>query len=74
MTFKEFLCMYDNWNGIVKVNDDNLHTIVKGKGVDVYDGRAKFHHKAKVKSYSELFEMQVVSFGFYDNELCIRVK
>lgn len=53
--------MYDNWNGIVCINDDNLDLIVKGKP-DV------------VLLYKNTFEMEVVSFGFYDNELCVRVK
>ncbi len=61
MKCREFLDMYDNWNGIVCINDDNLDLIVKGEP-DV------------VLSYRNTFEMEVVSFGFYDNELCVRVR
>lgn len=61
MKLREFLDMYDNWNGIVCVNDDNLDLIIKGKP-DV------------VLSKGTLFEMEVVAFGFYDNELCVRVR
>jgi hypothetical protein len=27
-----------------------------------------------MESYDKLFEMEVVAFGFYDNELCVRVR
>ena len=33
-----------------------------------------FNPMTKVNNYAELFEMKVVSFGFYDDELCVRVK
>jgi len=62
MNFKDFLEMYDNWNGIVIVNDDNLKRIAKDKGFLIYE-----NHK-------ELYERKVIAFGFYDNELCIRIK
>ena len=61
MKLRKFLDMYDNWNGIICVNDDNLNCIVKGNP-DV------------VLSHGNLFAMKVVSFGFYDNELCVRVR
>ena len=61
MKCREFLNMYDDWNGIICVNDGNLNLIVKGKA-DV------------VLSYKNVSNMEVVSFGFYDNELCIRVR
>ena len=61
MECREFLEMYDNWNGIVCINDDNLDLIIKGQ-------------PAAVLSYKNVFEKEVVAFGFYDNELCIRVK
>ena len=61
MKLRDFVNLYDNWNGILVVNDDNLKPIVKGK-IDV------------VLSYENVYEMEVVSFGFYDNELCVRVR
>ena len=71
MKFERFMEMYDNRNGITKVNNDNLGTIVIGntleimKCIPMLDG---------VKNYNQLFEMEVVSFGFYNDELCVRVK
>lgn len=53
--------MYDNWNVMVCVNDDNLDLIVHGK-------------PEIVLSYKDTYQKEVVSFGFYDNELCVRVK
>ena len=61
MKCREFLNMYDNWNEVVCINDDNLNLIVKDK-------------PSVALSHKNVFEMEVVAFGFYDNELCIRVK
>ena len=73
MNLETFMALYDNWNGITKVNDDNLNTIVKGRTTDIMDRRAPLHPSSSVKSYAKLLEMEVVAFGFYDNELCVRV-
>ena len=74
MTFKQFMEMYDDWNGITKVNDDSLDTIVYGKTIDIMECVEPIHELSKVENYNELFEMEVVAFGFYDDELCVRVK
>lgn len=77
MKFKQFMDMYDNWNGITKVNDDNLNTIVIGKTLDIMECMEcveKCHLLPNVENYKSLLEMEVVSFGFYDNEFCVRVK
>ena len=62
MKFKDFLEMFDDWNRTVVVNDDNLERIVSDKGYIVWE------------SHQELYERKVIAFGFYDNELCIRIK
>ena len=61
MKLRDFTYLYDNWNGIQVVNDDNLNPIVKGK-VEV------------ALSHGNVCEKEVVAFGFYDNELCVRVR
>lgn len=61
MKLRDFVNLYDNWNGILIVNDDNLKPIVKDK-VEV------------ALSYRSVYEKEVVAFGFYDNELCVRVR
>lgn len=61
MKLREFLDLYDNWNGVICVNDDDLNPIIKG---DPY----------VVLSHGNLLEKEVVAFGFYDNELCVRVR
>lgn len=62
MKFKNFMNMYDDWNGITVVNDDNLNLITKGNTTFI------------VKEENGLLDMTVVSFGFYNNELCVRVR
>ena len=63
MKFREFIDLYDNWNGIVVVNDDDLNPIVKEKIMYLMPTCS-----------SDILNMEVVSFGFFDNELCVRVK
>ena len=48
-------------NYLEHVNDDNLNPIVKNK-VEI------------ALSYGNVYEKEVVAFGFYDNELCVRVR
>ena len=74
MTFKQFMEMYDNCNGTTKVNDDSLDTIVYGKTIDIMECVEPIHELSEVKEYDVLFAMKVVAFGFYDDELCVRVK
>ena len=74
MNFKQFMDIYDNWNGITKVNDDTLEVVVKGNTVDIMECLVPFRERTIVEDYSELFDMEVVAFGFYDNELCVRVR
>lgn len=74
MTFKQFMEMYDNWNETTKVNDDNLDTIVHGATIDIMECIEPIHELSKVENYNALFEMEVVAFGFYDDELCVRLK
>ena len=71
MKFKRFMEMYDNRNGITKVNNDNLGTIVIGNTLEIIECIPMLDG---VKNYNQLFEMEVVSFGFYNDELCVRVK
>lgn len=61
MKCKEFLEMYDNWNSDAVINDDELNPIIKGR-------------PDRILSCSNLGEKEVVAFGFYDGELCVRVK
>ena len=61
MILRDFMYMYDNWNGIVCINDDNLNLINEGR-------------TSVALSYRDTYGREVVAFGFYDNELCVRVK
>lgn len=62
MTFKEFMILYDDWNGITKVNDDDLNPIIIGNTYEIMTTR------------EDLFNKKVVAFGFYDDMLTVRVK
>ena len=71
MKFERFMEMYDDKNGIIKVDNDNLGIIVIGNALEIMGCLPMLDG---VKNYDQLFEMEVVSFGFYDDELCVRVK
>ena len=61
MNFKDFIDLYDNWNGVTVVNDNKLSCRL-------------INNTALVAEDDSLWDMEVVSFGFYDNQLCVRVK
>ena len=71
MKFKEFMELYDNWNGTTKINNNNLETIVIDRTINIMECIPTLNG---IKNYDKLFEMEVVAFGFYDNEFCVRVK
>lgn len=61
MKFKEFMDMYDNWNGITVVNNNNLEKIVEGETLSVID------------NHTELYDREVIAFGFYDDVFYVRI-
>lgn len=72
MKLRDFLELYDDWNGTTKINDDNLETIIIGNTADIVYEDCTFSQNGY--SYSQLWNKKVVAFGFYDNELCVRVR
>lgn len=71
MKLKQLMDLYDNWNGITCINDNDLNNIVRGRTLRIMD------HKSPLRrgySYHTLFNMEVVSFGYYNDEFCVRVK
>lgn len=60
MTIKELLDMYDNWNGVTKINDCNSNCMAKDRTLIIAEN-------------DELTAKEVVSFGVYDDEFCIRI-
>ena len=71
MTLKEFLDMYDNWNGLLTINDDYL---MRKIGNTALYSRVRINQFMEVHGKDHLMEAKVIAFGFYDEELCIRVK
>jgi len=61
MLLYDFLEYYDNWMGMVRINDNNLRPLAEGRVDDV------------VESYATLMEKKVVAFGFYENVLTVRI-
>lgn len=61
MKFYDFMKMYDDWNGITRVNDANLKTIVEEKTYVIMDTRA------------DLWSRKVIAFGFYEGVMTVRV-
>lgn len=62
VSLKRLLEMYDNWNGMTRVNDNKLNIIVEDRTVNIYDKRNDLLHK------------EVVAFGFYDGVFTVRIK
>lgn len=61
MKLRELLDMYDNWNGITVINDDNLELIVKDKTSAIVENE-------------RFLDCLVEAFGFYENEFCVRIR
>ena len=63
MNLKEFMDLYDDWNGNTVINDNELKTIYKGNTEKLVQHGGK-----------DWLNKEVVSFGYYENQLCVRVK
>lgn len=62
MNFKDFMEMYDNWNNVTRVNDNDLNMIVEDRTDIIMDNR------------KDLYDKEVVAFGFYNGLITVRVK
>ena len=62
MKFYKFINMLDNWNIDTVVNDNELKVIVAGNTYAIMAKRR------------DLYNKEVVAFGFYDGQLTVRVK
>lgn len=62
MTVKKLIDLFDNWNIPIVINDNNLNRIIR---VD--------HIFDFVENNKLMFKDKVVSFGFYDGEMTIRI-
>lgn len=60
MKLCDFLGLYDNWDDVLVINDDNLDRLYYGNFWSI--------------KISDFENREVVAFGFYDNELCVRVR
>ena len=62
MKLYKFINMFDNWNIDTVVNDNELKVIVAGNTYAIMEKRR------------DLYNKEVVAFGFYDGQLTVRVK
>lgn len=71
MTVRELLNLFDNWNLKLRLNDEeNAEPIVEYEYIHTF----AFYDEYRDKEYEYLLDYEVVSFGFYENMMCIRVK
>jgi hypothetical protein len=64
VTLMKLLSLYDNWNGNLIINNAkcDLYACVRFEKLDIW-----------LNEYKEVMNAEVMAFGFYDNELCVRV-
>ncbi|WP_281740670.1 hypothetical protein [Holdemanella biformis] len=72
MKLRDFLGMYSNQRGITKINDDNLGMLATGTAAQIIYGFCRLERSGY--SYSRLWNKEVVSFEYHDDELCVRVR
>lgn len=72
MELKEFLDLYDNWNGFLTINDDEVMEKV-GRNIHLYSMWVTSRF-VDAKRNDPIMEAKVISFGFYGEELCIRIR
>lgn len=68
LKLKELLNLYDNWNTKLRINDEE-----EAKPIVEYDYVYEFAFEGEAKEYEYLKEYYIMSFGFYDETLCVRV-
>ena len=64
MSLIELLALYDNWNGTFVINNKECDLFARVR----FEKINEWLHEYKTVACKE-----VLAFGFYDNELCIRV-
>ena len=65
LNLADFLDLYDNWNGILVINDRNCdrYATVNFANLDKW-----------LREHNTEANARVMAFGFYDGELCVRVE
>ena len=63
-TLRDFLDLYDNWNGTLVINDEDC---------EHYDTVNFSNLTTWLCDHTDVANARVMAFGFYDGELCVRV-
>lgn len=61
MLFKDLMNRFDNWNVIVCINNKSCLPVLKMTAWQLMELR------------KDLYEAEVIAFGFYEGELCVRL-
>lgn len=72
MTLKKFLDLFDNWNVNIFIKNDELDYITEMKIADLM-ANGRFQFKGMNEELMRMLDSEVLAFGFYDGELCVRV-
>lgn len=61
------LNLFDDWNKYIIINDNSLNRL--------YNARTKiFEFMDEKEKHKDLLGKEIVSFGLYDDDFCVRVK
>ena len=71
MRLVDLLELYDNWNGRVRINNESLEPLVKGRN-KIFEVVDEIYNPKSKLAY--LIDKEVLSFGCYDNTLCVCVR
>lgn len=71
MKLYDFLNLYDLWGKTVTINNNRLKPIVVDTAYNIMKCIPTLNG---MENYEKLFNMKVVAFGIYNDELCVRVK
>jgi hypothetical protein len=71
MKFKDFINRYDDWMDVIVINDNVLNRIISCP-IYVLMERNKDLYTLYYK-YKYLMDKEVISFGFWEGELCVRL-
>ena len=69
MKFKDFIEAYDDWEDAININNNDLERIISCCNV----AELTFHDGILFNEYKNLIDKEVISFGFWEGELYVRL-
>lgn len=68
INFEQFMNLWDDWNGDIRINDFHLHTVIECRIIDLMWEDSQHYSVLK-----RIRNKEVISFGHYDGKLCVRL-